>query len=142
MSMSAVQKRYAILDAMGISLWGQRLDSPWAISKLILCARCLVLLSHPTQQPKILQGMLKVLELKKNELVVAWPKYPLETKMVDAALVQWAPYSLLILGHLVTPSPLGIHIQMTYHPDELAQSPAYKPRAYADLLKLKKYLSM
>lgn len=148
----ASDKQYQILDAMGISLWENHLTSPWVSFKPLLYARCLVLLSRPTQQQKILGGMLSVLNIKKHEIAMAWPSpsndYQEGSKQTQAlleTLTVWAPYSILIMGKSLASQLLthiNIFVQSTYHPEELAAAPEHKIEAYQDLLKLKKYLSM
>lgn len=141
-----MHERYAILDTLEISLWENHLSSPWVSFESVLYPRCLVLLAYPVVQLKVLQGMLSVLALKKNQMAIAWPKSDNEElQNLLATLVRWSPDSILIMGKTLA-ALLAFHTniftQVTYHPDELVQMPFHKPEAYQDLLKLKQYLSM
>ena len=149
-------KQYQVLDALGISLWENRLVSPWVSPRPLFYARCLVLLSHPTQEQKIFEGMLSVLNLQTNEIAIAWPNeshhYQNHQKQTEAMLetiTVWAPQSILVMGESLGQQLLPVihvHLQvvaeLTYHPDALKAMPENKPKAYQALLKLKQYLSM
>lgn len=132
---------------MGISVWENRLLSPWVCLEPLRYPRCLVLLSRAIEQnSKILKGMLSVLELSPKTFSIAWPKagYQAQTDTMIKSLSSWSPETLLIMG-----KELGLQlqsyklgfVQVTYHPDDLQNAPEKKPEAYADLLKLKHYLS-
>jgi hypothetical protein len=133
---------------MGISLWENRLLSPWVCSKPLVYPRCLVLLSRPIEQnAKILNGMLSVLNLTPETLSIAWlkPEYQGQISVMINSLSAWSPDAILIMGQ-----ELGLQlqayktgfVQITYHPDDLQKAPEKKPEAYGNLLKLKQYLSI
>ncbi len=132
---------------MGISVWENRLSSPWVCAKPLIGARCLVLLSHPIEQnSKILKGMLSVLDLSADTLSIAWlkPDYQGQTEVMIERLRVWSPEAVLIMGKDLgsqLQSYKSGFVQVTYHPEELQNAPEKKPEAYADLLKLKHYLS-
>jgi len=143
-------KQYQVLDTMGISLWENRLLSPWVCAKPLAHPRCLVLLSHSAQASKILKGMLSVLGLAQEEIIIAWPKVacsedPVQTQAMLYSLSVWCPDTVLIMGKELANQLFEyktVFVQATYHPDELENIPEKKPEAYQDLLKLKQYLSM
>ncbi len=161
--------KYQLLDNLGIPYWLARNSrSILQSNSPLFCARCLVLL--PSQlgreqcdYAKVLSGMVKVLDLKTEEICVAWLGN-WEQDNLYAALMQeltkWAPRSLLVMGEalaaLVMNSSVSldelrvslhrvtvqnIPMQCTYHPEELSQNPVHKKKAYQDLLYLKDWIS-
>ena len=96
--------------------------------------------------------MLSVLNIKKHEIAMAWPRIPnhfqdesKQTQAMVETLAIWAPHSILIMGKSLACQLLdhiNIFTQTTYHPEELEAAPENKVEAYQDLLKFKKYLSM
>lgn len=185
------QHKYHLLDTMGISLWiAKQTNGSIQSTRPIFCAPCLVLLPYKppyesTHEPlcgslyspsrnveqdnlrhsfqKTLTGMLSVLELKPNELCIAWvPDWVVSSQYSDVInnLCDWAPSHVLMMGEILSKNLLGISdfqsvrsnvqkitpleasVHVTYHPDELQKNPEYKKQAYHDLLKLKAQLKM
>ena len=115
----------------------------------VVCAACLIVLEHDPQhltasQRAIFDGMLKVLDLGKDDYCVAW--YPLSgATPLSQAILKYAPYSVLFLGSAfkkhVIPSSSEIPFLYTYSPEELEADPRLKRSAFDTLLGLKKQLS-
>ncbi len=114
----------------------------------VVCAGCLVVLEqdpkqYTASQTKILDGMLKVLDLDKKDYCVAWMS---PQGFSTQAILKYAPYSVLFLGatfsDLVMPAKAGIHVAYTYSPQALEADPTLKRSAFDTLLNLKKYLAL
>lgn len=123
------------------------------------------------QEQLLLKGMLQVIPIKKNEYCIAWfnSRYPgacptgtprvlksaglpisesqnsvyCDIPAGIAAIIQWTPHSLLLLGTVFKTFmsahniDLNIPIVQSYSPSELAKNPALKREAYHDLLNFK-----
>ncbi len=119
----------------------------------MVCAACVVILENDPQhltasQRTLLDGMLKVLDLGKDDYCVAW--YSSGATPLLQAILNYAPYSVLFLGsafkHYLMPAPViptavGIPFLYTYSPQELEADPTLKRSAFDTLLGLKKQLS-
>ncbi len=154
---SDIRSRYRTLAALGIPYWGERSELTFPLSsvKPIFCAACLVLLPEKsakieTEEGKILMGMLKVLELSKDELCMAWVQPGTTTERLMDTLLKWAPFTLLMLGeafaNVLIENPnfkkCARFVQFTYHPTELLANKALKRKSYTDLLHLKEHISL
>ncbi|MBP6104635.1 MAG: hypothetical protein KBD23_05980 [Gammaproteobacteria bacterium] len=126
----------------------------------VVCAACLVVLEEnpaylTASQRTLKDGMLKVLDLGKDDYCVAWmtPTTRLpqgEPDPLPLSLLKYAPYSVLFLGSafkdhmipaLVLPAHAGIPCLYTYSPKELEADPRLKRSAFDTLLRLKKQLT-
>ncbi len=124
----------------------------------VVCAACLVVLEHDPKhltasQRTLLEGMLKVLDLGKNDYCLAWmmPRADTETDPYsrESSILKYAPYSVLFLGSAFKyhpiPAPLipanaGIQFLYTYSPQELEVDPKLKRSAFDTLLALKQHI--
>ena len=138
-----------LLHIMGVTYWLSRENAIKSLQSHtpIFNARCLILLpKDPTIQSKevsvMLQGMLKVLDLRPSELAITWVGSELNLALLPSYIQQWAPATVLVMGknlaHLL--SYLKIPVFLTFHPEELQLQPENKKEAYQDLLALKKQL--
>lgn len=139
-----------LLQALGIELWYER-------GRLIetktptINARLSVILASPIdtlEAHKILQGMIRVLELQNHEWWIGWvnPKFPsFSAFQFWNALHKMRPNAALCLGGSLNKLPIPPALSpsivtYTYHPEELAENPALKKKSYHDLLTLKQNL--
>ncbi len=119
----------------------------------VVCAACLIVLENDPQhlsasQRAIFDGMLKVLDLGKDDYCVAWmmrARAGTETGPYsrESSILKYAPYSVLVLGttmHSVITAQAGIQFLYTYSPQELEADPRLKRSAFDTLLSLKTQL--
>ena len=138
---------YQGLHHTGIDYYFKKERQGLQSDRPIVCAACLVILENnphylTASQRTLLDGMLKVLDLGKDDYCVAW--YSSGATPLPQAILHYAPYSVLFLGttmHSVMPAQMGIQFLYTYSPQELEADPRLKRSAFDTLLGLKKQLS-
>lgn len=149
-------EHYQYLADFGISIWKER-SALFQIQsgEGIIGAKCWVLLHGKIDQntqiemQNIFRGMMKVLNLQKEDYTVSFLQSNFDGNMADLSktLASWYPKTLLILGSPLAENwkaALGISwhcpVFTTYHPQELYQAPDKKKEAYRQLLDLKNTL--
>jgi hypothetical protein len=124
------------LQQLGIMVWQPRFGRH-PLAEKPQNVRCLVMLQgEQSAQPKILTGMLGVLELAKDQMQVVVMDQSVDQKSL---LQQYRPEFVLQLGMDL---PLVAHSKCirTYSPEYLAVHTQHKGQAYKDLLKLRAML--
>ncbi len=140
----ALSSFYEILHKTGIDYYFTKDKQSLQSHRPVVCAACLVVLEHdPKQlslaQAKILEGMLKVLDLAKDDYCVAWIR-PRDLSVEH--LLKYAPYGVLFLSSAFEKISMEtLYVAYTYSPQELEADPTRKRSAFETLLALKTQLS-
>jgi hypothetical protein len=140
---------YQRLHHTGIDYYFKKDRQGLQSDRPMVCAACLVILENDphylsASQRTLLDGMLKVLDLGKDDYCVAWMMQRAETGPYsrESSILKYAPYSVLLLGSALEKIKMDtIFIAHTYSPSELEIDPKRKRSAFDTLLDLKKQLT-
>ncbi len=160
-------QQYQVLQAMGFSPWLSKAETPLLSIQPVFNASCLVILPEKLQSSdqeanKILNGMLKVLEIDLEKIAVSWVKevdFSKDQQNLQQEIVKWSPKTVLMMGEEAAQAVLSnyaaidtlreephwipdskIFLQVTFDPIFLKEFPEHKKKAYQDLLRLRDHL--